>query len=886
MSSAPPTPLAPLTRLGPYEITAAIGAGGMGEVYEARDTRLERRVAVKVLAQQLSADPQLRARLEREARSISALNHPHICTLHDVGRETLDGRDVDYLVLELLEGESLAARLAKGPLGMVEVIRHGVEIADALDAAHRQGIVHRDLKPGNVMLTKSGAKLLDFGLAKTGAEEARVADLSSLGTLDKPLTQHGTILGTFQYMAPEQLEGQPADARTDIFAFGAVLYEMATGRKAFAGTSRTSLIAAIVSSQPEPISNVQAMTPPAFDHVVRKCLEKDPDDRWQSARDVAAELRWIAEGGSRVGLPAVILERRRNRERLAWTGLALAAVAAGGFAWAWAKRAPVPPYPVRFEISVPAEVSTMGTPVFSPDGKAIAFEAADAQGRVHLWLRPLNALEARIIPGTEGATRPFWSPDSRFIGFVAGGKVRKIDVAGGPSQAICDAPTGSDGSWSTSGTILFDGGGSDPIKTVPASGGVARAEVEAPKVTGGYAGWPQFLPDGRRFLFVEGSATDQKLMLGELGRPDRREILKTTSRVVYASPGYLVFVRERTLLAQAFDAAKGELRGEPVALGEGLGVSAVGLASFSASDNGHLAFRAGATDQRKLLWVDRTGKETPVMEAAGEYRDAQLSPDGRRMAYDTSVGDGPEDIWIRDLERGVSTRFTFGGGSERDPIWSPDGRRIVYAAARKAVDLMLKDASGVREAEVLLESEVDKYPTDWSKDGRYILYVSVTADGSFDQWALPTGGDRKPIVIANTPFHETAASLSPDGRLVAYHSNQSGRSEVYVQDFPEPTERWQISSAGGAEPYWRGDGRELYFRTSDGKVMAVPVTPAPSFKAGSPELLFQARFPTINARGRFEPTPDGQRFLVLSSMSRETITPTTVVLNWTSLLAP
>jgi Tol biopolymer transport system component/tRNA A-37 threonylcarbamoyl transferase component Bud32 len=888
MSSPPAAPLAPATRLGPYEITAALGAGGMGEVYEARDTRLERRVAVKVLAQELSSDPQLRARLEREAKSISALNHPHICTLHDVGRETVDGREVDFLVLELLEGESLSARLAKGPLPMADVIRHGVEIAEALDAAHRQGIVHRDLKPGNVMLTKSGAKLLDFGLAKSGEEDTRPAELSSLKTLDKPLTQHGTILGTFQYMAPEQLEGQPADARTDIFALGAVFYEMATGRKAFSGNSRTSLIAAIVSSQPEPISSVQAMTPPAFDHVVRKCLEKDPDDRWQSARDVAAELRWIAEGGSRVGLPTVILEKRRNRERLAWTAFALSAVAAAAFGWAWTKRAPMKPYPVRFEIPVPPDVTTMGTPVFSPDGRTIAFEAADPMGRVSLWVRPLNALEARMLPGTEGATRPFWSPDGRFLGFVAGGKVRKMDLLGGPSQVVCDAPTGSDGSWSTSGSILFDGRDNDPILIVPAGGGVARPEVQNPGTAGSYVGWPQFLPDGRHFLYVQGMpGSEPALMLGELGSTARREILKTASRVVYAPPGYLLFVRERTLLAQPFDPVKGELRGEPVALGEGLGVSAVGLASFSVSDDGHLAFRAGATDQRKLLWVDRAGRETPVIEAPAEYRDAQLSPDGRRLAYDLLQNDGPGDIWIRDLERGVSSRFTFDDAAEeRNPVWSPDGRRVVYSSARKAMDLLIKDASGVREAELLLESSQSKFATDWSRDGRHILYASTTPDGTFDLWALPTTGDRKPIAIASTPFHETGGSLSPDGRLVAYNSNQSGRHEVYVQDFPEPQERWQISSGGGAEPYWRADGRELYFRSLDGKVQAVPVSTTPRFAAGTPEPLFQGRFPGIATRGRFEPAPDGQRFLVLYSMSRETLTPTTVVLNWTSLLAP
>ncbi len=426
MSSAErPSRFAPQARFGPYEILNPIGAGGMGEVYRARDTRLEREVAIKLLPPSLAGDEQFRARFEREAKSVSALNHPHICTLHDVGQETVDGESLHYLVLELIEGESLAARLVKGPLPLADVLVYGKQVASALDAAHRRGIVHRDLKPGNVMISKSGAKLLDFGLAKSG-ERGATAFVSTLETVDKPLTEQGTILGTFQYMAPEQLEGAVSDARTDIFALGALLYEMATGRKAFEGKNRTSLIAAIVSSDPPAISSVQAMSPPALDHVVRKCLEKDPDDRWQSARDVMAELEWIAEGGSRAGLPAIVSSRRRVREGTLWAACAVLALGVLGFAIAWARRAPRPPNVVRFSFANPEGVVTVGPPAVSPDGRLIAFDAADTSGKRQIWIRPLDALEARPLAGTDGALRPIWSPDSRFVAFVADGKLRKV----------------------------------------------------------------------------------------------------------------------------------------------------------------------------------------------------------------------------------------------------------------------------------------------------------------------------------------------------------------------------------------------------------------------------------------------------------------------------
>ncbi len=862
----------------------------MGEVYRAKDTRLDRDVAIKVLPPGLGEDEQFRARFEREAKSVSALNHPHICTLHDIGQETVKGETIHYLVLEMIEGESLAARIARAPLTLDEVLLYGKQVASALDAAHKRGIIHRDLKPGNVMITKSGAKLLDFGLAKAG-ERGVVQGITAIethDTIDKPLTEQGTIMGTFQYMSPEQLEGAPADARTDIFALGAVLYEMATGKKAFEGKNRTSLIAAIVSVQPPAISSVQGMSPPALDHVVRKCIEKDPDDRWQSARDVAAELQWIAEGGSRAGLPALVSTRRRHREGAAWAAAGILGLLAIGFAIAWVRRAPAPPPVVRFTIPNPDGLTAAGPPSVSPDGRIVAFDAADSSGKRQIWVRPIDTLEARALPGTEGALRGFWSPDSRYLAFVSDGKLRKVPLSGGPAQTICDSPTGADGTWNQSGVILLDGQASDPIYRVDAAGGVAKIEVGLDPGKGiTSVGWPEFLPDGRHFLFMSGpsGSDNQALMVGELGSTARKELFKTTSKVAYAAAGYLLYVREHSLVAQPFDAAKLSITGEPIPVGEGLGVNNVGGASFSLSTNGVLAFRAGETLGRRLMWVDRNGKETPALDDARDYADTWLSPDEKRFVFDLSEGGGKGDLWIRDLARGITSRFTFEPEREFAPIWSPDGRRIVYSKQSKIWDLYAKDAAGTGEPVEILKSPENKFPSDWSRDGAWLVYNSLGKDTGWDLWALPMNGtDHKPIPLARTKFAELAASLSPDGRFLAYRSNESGRNEVYVQEFPEARSKWQVSAEGGSDPFWRGDGHELFYRARDLSLMAVPVQLAPTFNAGTPRALFKAHFALVNSRGLYRPTRDGQRFLMLETLGREAIPSTTVVLNWTAAI--
>jgi len=532
-------------RLGPYEVIAPIGAGGMGEVYRAKDTRLDRSVAIKVLSDHLTATEDVRSRFEREARAISSLQHPNICTLHDVGREG----EIDYLVMELLEGESLADRIAKGPLPVEEVLRIGIQIADALEKAHGAGVIHRDLKPGNVFLTDRGVKLLDFGLAKlhATAPQSSVTVLGQLPTQQNsaPLTTAGTLLGTFQYMSPEQLEGREADARSDLFALGCVLYEMATGKKAFSGASQASLIGAIMGGTPPPVSSIAPLSPPALDRVISTCLAKDPKDRWHTAHDVRLQLAWIAEGGSQIGLPAPVAHHRRNRERLAWGIAAAASVAAILFAAGFAKRTPVAPELVRFQMPQPAKLSVVGSPKLSPDGRYLAFNGTDDQGISRIWVRPMNALEAQPMPGTEGTIRPFWSPDSRNLGFFAGGKLKKVEVTGGPPQTICDAPTGADGTWGEDGTILFDGANVDPIRRVSSGGGVATDLVGDEKSV---AGWPQFLPGGKRFLYVTVNEGKEGIRIADLDGGNVREVISGLSRVEYALSS------ARTQALEAYDA--------------------------------------------------------------------------------------------------------------------------------------------------------------------------------------------------------------------------------------------------------------------------------------------------------------------------------------------
>ncbi len=878
--------LAAGARLGPYEIVAPLGAGGMGEVYRAKDTRLDREVAVKVLPEHLTGSAELRSRFEREARAISSLSHPNICTLYDVGREG----ETDFLVMELLQGESLLDRLAKGPIPVDEVLRLGIQITDALERAHASGIVHRDLKPGNIFVTERGVKILDFGLAKlhAAAQQTSKTALGALPTeqLSVSLTGEGMILGTFQYMSPEQLEGQEADPRTDIFALGAVLYEMATGKKAFAGSSQASLIGSIMHSTPPPVSALAALAPPALDRVIATCLAKDPKDRWSTAHDLKLQLAWIAEGGSQIGVPAPVAARRKHREKLAWGVAALTTLAAVGFAIGWVRRAPIAPDLVRFEIPQPAELTLVGSPKLSPDGRYLAFDGTDEEGEKKIWVRALDALEPQPLPGTEGTSRPFWSPDSHWLGFMADGKLKKVPVTGGPPQVVCDAPTGSDGAWGPDGTILFDGTGNDPINKVSAAGGVATPIIDGKDSPG----WPQFLPGGMRFLYVAtSSGKEQGIRVAKLDGSDQQDVITGLSRVEYAPPGYLLFVRDQTLVAQRFDAEAGKLMGEPIPVAEGLGTDAVGLADFSASRTGTLVYRVGRAGGSQFAWIDRKGNRIATEGDSGALGNSDLSPDGRWFVFvQQGTGAGSIDLWVRDLKRGVSSRFTFDEGAESSPVFSRDSRFVYYVQQtpgepRKIVRRAL-DRSGA--AETILESPDDLSPSAISPDGKTLILARRPKGLRWQIWKLPLAHpDQASAVVVSQKYYNGRPAISPDGRWLAFQSAESGDNQIYVIGFSGGGGRWQISTNGGTEPAWGPNGKELFYIAPDNKMMRVGVTTGQRFEAGVPEALFPVTLAEFSGRNRYRISPDGERFLVLGPKAGDARPPITVLLHWKQLLS-
>ena len=883
-------PLPPGTPLGPYQILAPLGAGGMGEVYRARDTRLGRDVAIKVLPPHLAASPEVRARFEREARTISQLDHPHICTLFDVGRAPgeVGSGGIDYLVMELLEGETLAHRLEKGPLPVGEVLSIGTQIADALDRAHRAGVVHRDLKPGNVMLTKSGVKLMDFGLARTALAAAASGALTESPTVSRPLTAEGTIVGTFQYMAPEQLEGRDADARSDLWALGCVLYEMATGKRAFEGKSQASLIAAIMERRPTPPSLLVPLLPPALDQVVQQCLAKDPDERIQTAHDVKLELQWIASGGSQAGVPAPLAARRRSRERLAWAMagiLALAVVALG----AWVLRPTPAPRVIRFEVGPPRGTTRLSWPRLSPDGKLLAFLATDSAGSVRIWVRSLDGIDAHPLDAVVGSARPFWSPDSRWLAFINDGKLMKVAVAGGPAISICDAPGGFDGTWGRSGWILFDGANAnDSIRGAPASGGAPTGVTFLDRAHGetNHA-WPFFLPDGRHFLFVDFRAGGvNEVRVGRLGSRDNRAVGRTDSRAEYAPPGYLVYESAGVLMAQRFDPRTARTRGDPVPVGD-LASGSVGL--FSVSSGGGLAFRPrGIQAASRLLWVDRNGHIIGEAAPPDQYEDVVLSPDGARVAV-SIVGEQPSqrDIWVRDLRRGVSSRLTFDPGDEFAPVWSPDGNRIAYGALRgDEIHCYVRSAWGGAEDSLGRAAGFYEGPFGWSGAANILTISHVTATNHWDVYALSPEGRQPPRPLLQSPFNERAGRLSPDGRWLAYSSDESGRDEVYVVPYPGPGPKIRISTGGGEAPQWRGDGKELFFQGPDQSMLAADIRAGTTFVAGTPKILFRIPLaaPGLYRGYRCAPSPDGQRFLVNASSGEATAGRFIVATNWTSEL--
>ncbi|HET7842380.1 MAG TPA: protein kinase [Terriglobia bacterium] len=901
-------------RLGPYEVIAPLGAGGMGEVYRARDTRLERNVAIKVLPAHLAGDAQLKQRFEREARTVSSLNHPHICTLYDIGREG----DTDFLVMEYLEGETLAKRLERGPLAGEDLIRIATEISDALDKAHRKGVVHRDLKPGNIMLTSAGAKVLDFGLAKTtgpllpgssasgrGSPSPVVASdgMTASPTISSPLTTAGSIVGTFQYMSPEQLEGREADARSDIFSLGAVLYEMATAKRAFPGKSRYSVASAILEKDPEPMNSVAPTAPRSLERVVSRCLAKDPEDRWQTARDVTVELQWAAEHGSEepVAAPVKTIVRTSPASKAAWGVAAAGILAAAAFAILYFLNLSATPPPIRSLITPPDKVSfafdgTFGGPVISPDGARLAFPAQDASGKEAIFVRPLNSLSAQKLEGTEGASFPFWSPDSRHLGFFLGGKLEKIDVTGGPAVALCDVANGRGGAWSKDDEIVFAPDSiAKQLMRVPAAGGSPTAIPTHNDEGSAFSNrWPEFLPDGKHFLYLSGdlaAAGSAKLgiYIGKLGTDQKDFLVQADSNALYAPQGFLLFLRGQTLMAQQFDSGSLKLKGEAFPVGEQVASPQLFRQGFfTVSRTGLLAYQTGGnTGNGQFIWLNENGKAEETVSQPGRLDEPVLSPDGKQLAYvATETGGQEQDIWLLDLARGVRTRFTFGPNIADTPVWSPDGSRIAYAWQKKGHgDLYVKNASGAGSPEALFESEADKTPLDWSRDGKYILYVLLDPKGQtkYDLWALPLFGDRKPFPFLQTQFNEVSGMFSPDGHWLAFESDESGNFEVYLSPFPAGGAKWQISQGGGVQPIWKSDGSAVYYVSPGSKLMEASVkTSGSAVQIGTPQEVFQQQMVRSDAYGRsYSVAKDGKRFLVNKSGENVTV-PLSLVANWTS----
>jgi len=885
--------IAPGTRLGPYEIVAPLGAGGMGEVYRARDTRLERTVAIKVLPQDGAARADLRERFEREARAVSNLNHPHICALYDIGQEG----DRAYLVMEYVEGETLSARLERGPLPIEELLRAATQMADALDAAHRRGFIHRDLKPGNVMLTRAGAKLLDFGLAKSLAQDSSSALLTVAPTATSPLTAEGTIVGTFQYMAPEQIEGEALDARTDMFSFGLVLYEMATGRRAFEGKTRASLIASVLKETPRSIAETAPMTPPALERLVRICLAKDPADRWQTMHDVALQLRFIAEAGSQAGVPAPVAARRRIGQRVwmaATFGLLLVSAALGALLW---RNLPAPPRVIRAFIAPPEKAAFqfvgtgLGTPAVSPDGSRVAFAVRRDDGTTMLYVRPLDSIKALPLSGTEGASCPFWSPDGRTLGFFASGKLRKIDASGGPPLSLADAPAARGGAWGPEGVIVFAPDQAGPLYRVSAAGGAATPVTQLDESRGESTHrWPQFLPESQRFLyFARIVQRDERngIKVGSLDGKEQRFLINTESNARYVS-GHLLYGREATLMAQPLDLGSLELGGDPFAVADGVQVDfSFSQMTFSVAENGVLVYQTGESGGgSRLSWFDRLGKPAGVLGDQASYFSLALSPDGRRAAVnliDTRIG--AADIWIFDVARGLRTRFTFDPGADNWPIWSADGNHVVFSSIRKGksrLNLYRKSIAGSGDDELLLESDHDKIATQVTPDGRSFLFFTRGDPATrSDIWVMPLSGGGEPTAILRSQFSEQFAALSPDGRWMAYESDESGRGEIYVSPFPVPSRKWQVSTAGGEKPHWRNDGKEIIYLASDNKLTAVEVNPtATDFQIGASAALFAIQ--PQRPGNPFDMSPDGRRFLVNSSVVEQNSQPLTLVVPWTA----
>jgi eukaryotic-like serine/threonine-protein kinase len=883
--------------LGHYKVGEQLGRGGMGEVYLADDLNLNRKVALKFLPDAFTGDPERMARFEREAKLLATLNHPNIAAIY--GLEEAEGKR--FLVLELVEGETLAQRLSKGPLPVEEALEICRQIADGLEAAHEKGVIHRDLKPGNVMITgEYRVKILDFGLAKVLAGETQGVDASQSPTLTDAMTQRGMILGTAAYMSPEQAKGKAVDKRADIWAFGCILYECLTGKRAFEAETITETLAAILKGEPN-WEALPATIPSNIRFVLRRCLEKDVSRRFRDAADIRiliAEARDIGE--ARIAFeqpqenspPTELSFQWRRRELLAWIGMVIFLIMATVLTVLHFHKNPATevqnPIPMRFSVSAPSTDNWAGLSI-SPDGGNLAFFGANSKGSSSLWIHPLDSLVARELPGTEGNpwAYPFWSADSRFVTYVADGKLRKIDISWGSSQTICDAPVSATipgGSWNPDGVILFPG--TDGLYRVSAAGGVpARVtmlDATRQEITHMF---PQFLPDGRHFIFLarSGRSENNAVYAGSLDSRDTLRLLAADSNTMYTLPGYLLFVRDGALLAQSFDQAKLQIQGEPVRVAEKL-TAWEGTAAFSVSANGILAYRGDSTQKLRFQWRDRGGKPGAEMGKAGSYGDFDLSPDASQVMVAVLLG----GFYLIDGNRNVTSALSDPAVliTDGDPIWSPDGRYIVFDRATRHQIIKIS-ANGGSET-ILYQGDAGyagPYSEDWSKDGRYLLGELISAY-STEIIAIQLVGDGKPISVAKGLISADEPHFSPDGRWVAFNSGESGRQEVYVVPFPPTGERWQVSTNGGVQARWRGNGQELFYLDPEGAMMASAIKPGPSFQNGVPQVLFQTGLRSAKYNmDQYAVTSDGNRFLVqLPETGTNQEAPITVVLNWTSLL--
>jgi eukaryotic-like serine/threonine-protein kinase len=869
------------TQLGLYEITAHVGKGGMGEVYRARDPKLKRDVAIKILPNEFGRDQDRIIRFQREAEVLASLNHSNIAAIYDLQ----EANEFRFLVLEFVEGETLADRVARGPLPVDDALNIARQICEALEAAHEKGIVHRDLKPANVKITPEGnVKVLDFGLAKA-AEGKGGSDVSNSPTMTAAATQAGIILGTAGYMSPEQVRGKTVDRRADIWAFGCVLYEMLTGRRAFEGDEASDVLAAVIKSDPD-WSALPPGTPPRLRALLQRCLQKIPRQRLRDIGDARIEIEEIQARpeGAITSRPA----GARRRERLAWTAATavLLLVIAGLVSMMYLRQPAADTTTYRFSVPLPDGVTFEGTTArISPDGTKLAFMARSRDGRRLVFVRALDALESVPLNGTDNANFPFWSPDSRTIGFFTDRQLKKIDIAGGPALTLCDVPMEADagGTWNRKGEILFSN--VRALYRISSAGG-APESLAIQSETGGNLIWPQFLPDDDHFLYVDQRSQDSAVYVGSLGSAERKLVAHASSNVAYAN-GFLFFTREDTLMAQRFDARRLETIGDAFPVAEHLQTGTGPPRGVFWVSERALAYRAGfGSAVSQLAWFDRDGKQTGVLGGTGTSQfNVELSPDGKRVAV--SLGDATNrDLWLYDVERGIRTRFTFDAGQEDLPVWSPDGSRIVFRSRRKEhFDLYSKAANGAGAEELLLESSVDKVPNAWSEDNRFLVFDASSANNRSDLWALPLSGDRKPIPLLQTPFNEIKGQVSFDNRWIVYESNESGQPEIYVAPFPTFDGKWQISTTGGNQPRWRRDGKEIFYLGTDRRLMAASVNPqGKAFEVGPVRPLFQTNVRGGDPGHAYDVTADGQRFIINTLVEQATSTPITVVVNWAAEL--